>query len=80
MVKGPPTRRTKSIDEVCIDLRRSSSLSNFKFVKYDTLNNDDRQKVEEAMIDMMKNQKLAPNEIKKKIPTYLYNKLVRRWQ
>ena len=54
--------------------------SNFRFVKYDTLNNTDRTKVKEAMIDMMENQKLAPTGVEKKIPTDLYNRVVRRWK
>jgi len=33
LVKGPPKRKISSIDEVCADLRRSSGLSNFRFVK-----------------------------------------------
>lgn len=80
MAKGPPTRRTKSIDEVCVDLRRSSWLSSFRYLKYDTLDNDDRIKVEEVVIDMMENHKLAPNEVENKIPIDLYNRLDIRWK
>ena len=71
LVKGPPIGKTKSIDEVCANLRRSSGLSSFRFIKYDTLDNTDRTKVEEAMIYMIYDQNLAPNEVEKKIPTNL---------
>ena len=78
LVKGPPIGRTKSIGEVFVDLRRSSRLSNFRFVKYDTLDNFDRTKNKEAMVDTIANHKLAPHEIEKKIPKYLYDRLERR--
>lgn len=80
LVKGLATRRNKTIDEVCVNLTSSGGLSSFRFVKYDTLDNDDRTKVEEAMIDMMESKKLAPNEVEKNIPMDMYNRLDKMWQ
>ena len=56
-------------------LRRSLGSSRFIFVKYDTLDNIDRNKIEEAMVDMIGNHKLAPIEIEKKIPQDRYDRL-----
>ena len=75
MVKGPPKFQKKTIDKICVDLRRSFGVSIFRFVKYDTLHNDDRNKIEEAMVEMISNFKLAPSEIEKKIPQDLYDRL-----
>lgn len=55
-------------------------LSIFRFVKYDTLNDGEKSKVEEAMIIMMENNKLAPTELEKNIRIDLYSRLERRWQ
>ena len=55
-------------------------LSSFRFVKYDTLNDCEKSKVEEAMIIMMANNKLAPTKLEKKIIINLYSRLERRWQ
>lgn len=79
LVRGPPIRQYKSLEEVCADLRRSIGLSSFRFVKYDTLDNIDRNKFEEAMVEMISNQKISPREIEKRIPKYLFERLERRW-
>ena len=63
LLRAPPQRKKKYIDEVCLDINISLGLSNFKFVKYDTLDNDDKNRNEEAMIEMMSNFKLSPSEI-----------------
>ena len=69
-----------NIDKVCDDLRSYVGLSSFRFVKYDTLNNDEKSKVEQAMIDMMANNKISPTKQEKKIPNDLYSRLERKWQ
>ena len=78
--KEPSTRQAKIIDEVCSDLKRLIGLSSFRFVKYDTLDNYDRDKVEEAMVENIANNKLAPSEIEDRIPQDLFERLKRRWQ
>ena len=45
-----------------------------------TLRNVDKYKVEEAMIDMMDNNKLARTKLEKKIPIDLYSRLERMWK
>lgn len=68
------------IDEVYGKLRRSLGLSSFRFIKYETLDNANITKIEEAMVDMITNHKLASSEIKNKITKDLYDRLERRWQ
>lgn len=53
-------------------------MANFRFVKYDTLDNVDQTKIEEAMVDMISNHKLAPRKIEKRIPKDLFDRLERR--
>ena len=48
-------------------------------MKYDTLDNNEKNKIEEALIKMMSNFKVAPSEIEIHIPIYLYEKLKERW-
>ena len=55
-------------------------LSSFRFVKYDTLNDGEKSKVEETMIIMMANNKLDPTKLEKNIPIDLYSRLERRWK
>lgn len=64
----------------CVDLQSSTRLSSFQFVKYDTLDNSYRTRVEEAMIDMMEINKFAPNKIEKNITINFFNKLNKRWE
>lgn len=46
LVKELATRRTETIGEVCIDIRGLVDLSSFGYVKYDTLNDEEKSKIE----------------------------------
>lgn len=49
-------------------------------MRNDTLDTDDRNKVDKTMIGMIANKKLAHSVIEKKILKDLYDRLERRWQ
>lgn len=65
----------KNIDEVCANLKNSIGLLGFRYVKYETLNNEKKYKVEETMIEIMTINKLAPIELENKIPNDLYSRI-----
>ena len=44
------------------------------------MSNNEKSKVEEAIIDMMDNNKFTTTKLTKKIPSDLYNRLDRRWK
>ena len=81
MVKRPPKGHYRSIDEVGANIRSSLHLSSLRSIKYDTIVNDHRNKIEEAMVEIISNFKLAPSKIKKQIPQDLYDilKIRREW-
>ena len=68
LVKGPSQRKQYSIDKVCSNIQSSPRLSSFKFWKYDTLDNYDKNRIEEAMIKIMSNFRLSPSEMERQIP------------
>ena len=49
-------------------------------MRHDTLGTDYKNKVEEDMVEMITNKKLAPSAIKKKIHMDLCDRLERRWK
>lgn len=50
--------KPRTIDEVCANIINFAGLLGSRYIEYDTLRNDDRSKVEEAMIEMMAKDKL----------------------
>ena len=50
----------------------SKNVAGFKDIHYDSLNNDDQVKLEEAMIDMMIKFRCAPLELGDGFPKDLY--------
>ena len=53
--------------ELLIRYVTTSCLLLFRYVMHETLSNNEKSKVEEAIIEMMDNNKLAPIESKRKI-------------
>ena len=49
--------------------------SQFKHVKYDTLDKGDKERVDKIVLDMMANFKYIPIELGEELPTKLYNKI-----
>lgn len=78
MVRGPPIRQIKNIKEACDVIRRSVGSTSFKYVKYNILYNNDKNKVEEAMVEMIINQSITPSAIENKIPKDLFDRLERK--
>lgn len=48
-------KKPQMLDEVCENIRGSAGLSSFHFIKFDKMSKDDKSKVEDAFLDMMKN-------------------------
>lgn len=69
-----------TIDQVCENFKKSVGIVGFKQIKYDSLNKEDQEKFEKAMIDMMEKFKYTPIELGKGIPKYLSNILDAKWK
>ena len=47
----------KTMDELYENIRGSAGMEDFRFVKYDTLDTINKEKMEEAMLDMIETYK-----------------------
>ena len=55
-----PRKKHQYIDKLCDNVRISIGLDGFKHIKYDTLENIDKEKVEQVVIDILVNFKYTP--------------------
>lgn len=75
-----PRQPSMDIDQVCENITNSTGLMGFKHIHYDSLDKENQENFEKAMIDMMKKYKYMPIELGKGITKDLYNKLDAKWK
>lgn len=68
------------IDKLCDNIKINADLSGFTHVDFDKLGSVDKNKVEEALYEMMATFKSTPLEISDSLPKSLYDLVEQKWQ
>lgn len=78
--KEPSQRRQLTMDEIYHNIKSTTGLASFKQIKFEKLSNGDKEKVEEAMLDMSCIVKMTPLQMGNLIPNELYKRIDQKWQ
>lgn len=69
-----------SVENFCANLKEYGGFGSFRYVKYETRNNDEKRQIEEAIICTLLKFWLAPLELAKSLPNGLYLHIDNRWK
>lgn len=69
-----------SVENFCANQKEYGGFGSFKYVKYETKNNDEKRQIEEAVICTLLKFRLAPLELAKSLPNELYLHIDNRWK
>lgn len=74
-VKASSQRCQLTMDEICHNIKSNVGLVGFKKIKFDKLNNEDKEKVEEEMLEMLCAFKMTPLYMGNLILDELYKRI-----
>lgn len=69
-----------SVENFCANLKEYGGFAGFRYVKYETRNNDEKRHIEEAVICTLLKFRLFPLELVKSLPNELYLHIDNKWK